>query len=593
MTDYSALLPATVIASMLGIPPEQHDDVRVWTDDIPAPGGRRRRHPSAAIEAQGKLVVLSAEVAAARRAHPSEDLLSLLVQVEFEGRPLTDAEIIGMCILLISGGHETTAKLIANGVRLFATHPDQRAELVDRDHADGRRRWRSCSATPSPTQYMARTTTRPVELHGTTIPAGEKVLLLLGSGNRDPREFERPDVFDVHRPNTRILALGHGAHVCLGAAVVRLEARVALEEFLARYPEYDGRRVGRGVHALRQRAGALRCRCVCRSPSGSAGDRVTGAARRLVGTRGATRRGPPAPHRSRPLRRRPAADGHAARRVRAQPPSPTAPPARSTSPTPAPHPACASCAPPPTSTAWSATCGRSAPRTWPRRTTRRWRATRCAWSGEPVALVVADDPGARRGRVRAGRTWSSTSCRRSSPPTTRSTRRSPALFDGVGTNVMASATRPTATPTPRSRAPTWWCGRGSTQQRMANVPLEGRAMPRALRPGHRRRSRSTSRTRTRTCSAVALATLLGLPPETVTVRCGDIGGSFGQKAYMSREEVAVCAAARLLGAPGEVGGGPHREPARGRPRARRPPRRGAGGRRPTARMLGAPRATWW
>ena len=78
----------------------------------------------------------------------------------------------------------------------------------------------------------------PVQLHGTTIPADAKVLLLLGSGNRDPREFERPDEFDVHRANTRILALGHGAHVCLGAAVVRLEARVALEEFLARYPEY-------------------------------------------------------------------------------------------------------------------------------------------------------------------------------------------------------------------------------------------------------------------------------------------------------------------------------------------------------------------
>jgi cytochrome P450 len=237
VTDYAALLPATVIASMLGIPPEQHDDVRTWTDDFLHREAGVAEIPPAAIEAQNKLVMLSATVAAARRADPTEDLLSLLVRVEFEGRPLSDAEIIGMCILLISGGHETTAKLIANGVRLFAAHPDQRDEVVAHPEAMPRAVEELLRYT-SPTQYMARTTTRAVELHGRTIPPGEKVLLLLGSGNRDPREFERPDEFDVHRPNARILALGHGAHVCLGAAVVRLEARVALEEYLARYPRY-------------------------------------------------------------------------------------------------------------------------------------------------------------------------------------------------------------------------------------------------------------------------------------------------------------------------------------------------------------------
>jgi cytochrome P450 len=86
---------------------------------------------------------------------------------------------------------------------------------------------------------MARTVTHDVELHDTVMPAGAKVVLLLGSGNRDPREFDRPDEFDVTRTNPRILAFGHGAHVCLGAAVARLEARVALQEFLARYPEYE------------------------------------------------------------------------------------------------------------------------------------------------------------------------------------------------------------------------------------------------------------------------------------------------------------------------------------------------------------------
>ena len=87
----------------------------------------------------------------------------------------------------------------------------------------------------SPTQYMARTTTCDVSLHGSTIPAGAKVALLLGCGNRDDREFERPNEFDITRPNARILAFGHGPHVCLGAAVARLETRVALTAFFDRH----------------------------------------------------------------------------------------------------------------------------------------------------------------------------------------------------------------------------------------------------------------------------------------------------------------------------------------------------------------------
>jgi cytochrome P450 len=151
--------------------------------------------------------------------------------------PLTDEQVIGFCLLLISGGHETTSKLIANGVRLFASHPDQRdAVIAEPDRMAGA--VEELLRFTSPTQYMARTTTRPVELHDVEMPAGAKVVLLLGSGNRDPREFDRPDEFDIVRANPRILAFGHGAHVCLGAAVARLEARVALHEFLARHPRY-------------------------------------------------------------------------------------------------------------------------------------------------------------------------------------------------------------------------------------------------------------------------------------------------------------------------------------------------------------------
>ncbi len=236
--EFSALLPTTVVGTMLGIPLERHDDVRRWTDDLLTREPGNPTPPPAAAEGAFNIAVLAQQLATARRERPDDDILSVLVDAEVDGRPLTDEEIIGFCLLLISGGHETTSKLIANGVRLFAAHPGQRdAVLDDPELMTGA--VEELLRFTSPTQYMARTASRDVELHGTLLPAGAKVVLLLGSGNRDPREFVRADEFDVTRPNPRILAFGHGAHVCLGAAVARLEARVALQEFLARHPRYD------------------------------------------------------------------------------------------------------------------------------------------------------------------------------------------------------------------------------------------------------------------------------------------------------------------------------------------------------------------
>jgi len=236
--DYSALLPATVISVMLGLPESEHESVRVWTDDLLTRPEDRIEQGLPADEATQKLAVLSASYAAQRRADPNDDILSLLVTMECMGEPLTDAEVIGMCLLLISGGHETTSKLIANGVRLFGRHPEQRRAVIE-DPALMIPAVEELLRFTSPTQYMTRTTTADVVVRGTTIAAGSKVALLFGSGNRDPREFDRPDEFDIFRPNPRILAFGHGAHVCLGAAVARLEGRIALQEFLARFPDYE------------------------------------------------------------------------------------------------------------------------------------------------------------------------------------------------------------------------------------------------------------------------------------------------------------------------------------------------------------------
>lgn len=236
--EFTALLPTTVIGTLLGIPADRHDDARHWTDDLLTREPGNPVPPRAAAEGAMQIALLAHELAGARRERPDDDILSALVQAEIDGAPLSDEQVIGFCILLVSGGHETTSKLIANGVRLFASHPDQRdAVIADPELMAGA--VEELLRYTSPTQYMARTTTRPVALHGVEMPAGAKVVLLLGSGNRDPREFERPDEFDITRTNPRILAFGHGAHVCLGAAVARLEARVALQEFLVRYPRYS------------------------------------------------------------------------------------------------------------------------------------------------------------------------------------------------------------------------------------------------------------------------------------------------------------------------------------------------------------------
>jgi cytochrome P450 len=236
--DYSALLPASVISVMLGIPEDEHDNVRTWTDDYLTRPEDRIDQTVDSREAETKLVTLAATYAAQRRAAPNDDILSLLVTMEFDGAPLTDADVIGMSLLLISGGHETTSKLIANGIRLFGRHPDQRAAVIEDPELMAPAVEELLRYT-SPTQYMTRTTTRDVTVRDTVIPQGSKVALLFGSANRDPQEFSRPDDFDIFRPRSRMLAFGRGAHVCLGAAVARLEARIALQEFLAQVPEYE------------------------------------------------------------------------------------------------------------------------------------------------------------------------------------------------------------------------------------------------------------------------------------------------------------------------------------------------------------------
>jgi cytochrome P450 len=178
-----------------------------------------------------------------RADHPSDDLMTVLLNAVFTDehgtdRTLTRDEVLMYCSVLAGAGNETTGRLIGWIAKVLADHPDQRRDLVaDRSLLDATIDETLRFEPTGP--HVERWVAQEVEYHGTTIPAGSAMMLLVGAANRDPRRYERPDEFDLHRPDTRHTTFGWGTHFCLGASLARLEARVALDEFLDRFPEWD------------------------------------------------------------------------------------------------------------------------------------------------------------------------------------------------------------------------------------------------------------------------------------------------------------------------------------------------------------------
>jgi cytochrome P450 len=169
--------------------------------------------------------------------------MSELLAAEFEDetgaiRKLTRSEVLTFTSVLATAGAETTVTMLARAGKLLADHPDQRRRLVGNPPLIPQA-IEEILRFESPAPYTARYTTRDVEHHGEAVPAGSIVALLLGSANRDERRYPEPDRFDVGRRTSQQLAFGWGIHVCLGAALARLEGRVALEEILARFPEWE------------------------------------------------------------------------------------------------------------------------------------------------------------------------------------------------------------------------------------------------------------------------------------------------------------------------------------------------------------------
>lgn len=178
-----------------------------------------------------------------RREHPSDDLMTSLMTTEFEDengerRTLTRDEVLTYCTVVAGAGNETTGRLIGWIASVLAEHPDQRRELVD-DPSLITNAVEEVLRYESPGPYAARYVTRDVEFHGRTVPEGSALMLVLAAANRDERRYPDPDRFDIHRKIGQHLAFGVGAHYCLGAALARLEGRVALEELLRRFPSWE------------------------------------------------------------------------------------------------------------------------------------------------------------------------------------------------------------------------------------------------------------------------------------------------------------------------------------------------------------------
>jgi cytochrome P450 len=241
-----------VIGELIGIPPEVREAFLGWTDALveaspDGEGAERVRGPAAGIYREFSALL------EARRREPRDDLASALLEAEIDGVRLSQPELLGFCFVLIVAGNDTTTNLIANGAVLLAQHPEQRKLLVE-EPARLPNAIEEMLRLESPAQALPRILRRDATLHGVALPAGALVRLVWGAANRDPREFEDAERFDVARPLRRHLGFGHGIHFCLGAHLARLEARVAFEELLARLPDYALERAPGWRHSIWARA---------------------------------------------------------------------------------------------------------------------------------------------------------------------------------------------------------------------------------------------------------------------------------------------------------------------------------------------------
>ena len=229
--------PVQVIAEIIGIPGEDREQFKTWSDRAVANlGAGFFQSPSEEEILQGQELLAEMRsyfepLARERAREPREDLLSGLVQAEHEGSKLAYEEMISMLVLLLVAGNETTTTLIGNAVLELMAHPEE-MERLRRDPSLLPTAIDEVLRFASPVQFDPRRATKPVMLHGCEIPKNGMVLAWIGSANRDEKIFDRPEIFDVGRQPNPHLSFGFGVHYCIGANLARLETQIALEALL-------------------------------------------------------------------------------------------------------------------------------------------------------------------------------------------------------------------------------------------------------------------------------------------------------------------------------------------------------------------------
>lgn len=253
VADFAGPFPVEIISRMLGVPEADRQQIRHWLDVMlhrepgqmdPTPAGS-----AAAIEDVAYFLDLVAD----KRKHPGDDMITRLIEAEVDRGDggvtrLDDEEIAGFATLLGGAGAETVTKLLGNAMVLFARHPGEWHKVLDDPGRIGDAVEEILRFWP-PAQYQGRFSVRDADYGGVTVPAGHPTILVTGSATRDERFYDHPDVFDIDRPPSLALGFGYGIHSCLGAALARMESRIAIGELARRWPKFEVDEAGcRRVH---------------------------------------------------------------------------------------------------------------------------------------------------------------------------------------------------------------------------------------------------------------------------------------------------------------------------------------------------------
>lgn len=229
-------LPAIVIAQMMGLPESDHARFQAWSEDLIEGTGTNEPAKVEKGSAAGRaLIDYFREIIKARRGNPGDDLIGQLIRAEEAGDTLTERELYNTCLLLLVAGHETTTRLISNGAYLLLNHG----------------MWKSLRDEPAripaaieemlrfepPVQATQRFVLEDLDLHGKQMKRGDVVFVSIAGANRDPNANDNAEVFDIHREKVSQVSFGYGIHLCIGASLARMEAKIAFEKLLAQFPE--------------------------------------------------------------------------------------------------------------------------------------------------------------------------------------------------------------------------------------------------------------------------------------------------------------------------------------------------------------------